>query len=436
MGHDINRTENNTCLSKSQIFYFSFLALPLAFVGIPIYLNISDFYARKFDIDLATIGVLLIFIRIIDALQDPFIGYFSDSLSQKKFCHKRIIYSSSLLLCLAFFLAFNPPEFLSKNLSILWFVCTLLATYTFFNFTVINFESLAAIMARNDQHRIILNSSKELFGMLGMILAFLLPAIFIYALHISYDDVYRDLSLVFVGLVLLAVFGFFRKVRIEENKIIHVAKVRFLEIVRDKNFLVFLGIFFLNGLAVSLPASNLNFYVRDVLQAEKNLGWFLSIYFISACCFIPLWRYLANRFGMIRSWIFSISGSVLTFSFAYFLTAETANYFFLVCLLSGAFLGADLIMPPTLLAKIVSDKKDLVSSYFSCWNLVTKLSLMIAASSSLIFLGLAGYKPGSISVLEFGNTISLFYALLPCILKVLTIFSLIYVTKKLPIYET
>lgn len=432
----INPTEISAGLSKSQIFYFSFLALPLAFVGIPIYLNISDFYARKFDIDLVTIGVLLVFIRIIDALQDPFIGYFSDSLSQKKFCHKRIIYFSSISLCLAFFLVFNPPDFLSKNLSILWFVCTLLATYTFFNFTVINFESLAAIMARNDHQRILLNSFKELFGMLGMILAFLLPAIFIYALRVSYDDVYRDLSLVFVGLILLAVFGFFRKVRIEENKIIHVAKVRFLEILCDKNFLVFLGIFFLNALAVSLPASNLNFYVRDVLQAEKNLGWFLSIYFISACCFIPLWKYLASRFGIIRSWIFSISGSVLTFSFAYFLTAETANYFFLVCLLSGAFLGADLIMPPTLLAKIVSDKKELASSYFSYWNLVTKLSLMIAASSSLIFLGLAGYKPGSIPVSGFENSISFFYALLPCILKVLTIFSLIYVAKKLPIYET
>lgn len=425
----------NQKLLKSQIFYFSFLALPLSFVGIPIYLNISDFYARKFDIDLTTIGVLLIFIRIIDALQDPFIGYFSDSFSQRKFHHKKIINLFSLLLCVAFFLVFNPPESLSKNFSILWFACTLLATYTCFNFTVINFESLAAILARNDQQRILLNSFKELFGMIGMILAFSLPAVFVGVAQVNSDQVYNALSLVFVSLILIAVFGFLCKVRIEESKIIHVAKVRFLEILRDKSFLIFLGIFFLNGVAVSLPASNLNFYVRDVLQAEENLGWFLSIYFISACCFIPLWKYLASKFGMIRSWIFSISGSVLTFSFAYFLTTESSHYFFLVCFLSGAFLGADLIMPPALLAKIVSDKKELVSSYFSCWNLVTKLSLMIAASSSLIFLGLSGYKPGYLAI-ETGNSISFFYALLPCILKTLTIFSLIFVAKKLPTYET
>jgi Na+/melibiose symporter-like transporter len=188
--------------------------------------------------------------------------------------------------------------------------------------------------------------------------------------------------------------------------------------------------------AVSLPAANLNFYVRDVLQSSENLGWFLSIYFISACCFIPLWKYSAKSIGMIKSWILSISGSVLTFSFAYFLTAENADYFYLVCFFSGACLGADLIMPPVILAKITSAKKDMISTYFSLWNLTTKASLMIAASSSLIFLGLSGYKPGSLMPETSASSIQFFYALLPCILKILTIFNLIRFAKKLSIYES
>ena len=125
-------------ISKLQIFFFSFLALPLSFVGIPIYLNVSDFYARKFEINLATIGILLIFIRIIDVVQDPLIGYLSDLLSQKKIGRKKIICTSSALLCFAFYLVFNPPESLDKNLSILWFCGSLIATYTCFNFTIIN----------------------------------------------------------------------------------------------------------------------------------------------------------------------------------------------------------------------------------------------------------------------------------------------------------
>ncbi len=419
-------------ISRSQILSFSFLALPLAFVGIPIYLNISDFYAREFDINLATIGFLLIFIRIIDAVQDPFIGYFSDSLSQKGISHKKIIYIASSFLCLSFYLVFNPPAFLNQGLSIIWFIIFLTTTYSCFNFVVINFESLAAIIAKNDQERIAINSAKEMLGVVGMIFAFLLPTSFIYFFHLNPNSLYSVLSLVFVGLMLVATFAFFRKVKTENiiSTKISTFKLKFFEILQDRKFLFFLGIFLLNSVAVSLPAANLNFYIRDVLQKEESLGLFLSLYFISACLFIPLWKYLSNKFGMVKSWILSISFSVITFFFAYFLTAQNANYFYLVCFLSGACLGADLITPPAILAKIIANKKEMTSSYFSLWNLVTKLGLMIAASSSLIFLGMSGYQPG-VSASNSINHISFVYALLPCILKILTIFSLNYFTKNL-----
>lgn len=420
-------------IAKSQVLSFAFLALPLSFVGIPIYLNISDFYARQFEINLALIGILLVFIRIIDSLQDPFVGYFSDALAQKKFSHKKIIILASSILCIAFYLVFNPPQTLSKNLAILWFMISLLVTYTCFNFTIINFESLAAIMAKNDQQRIFINSAKELFGLIGMIFAFFLPAVFVYAFGLQHDQIYTVLSLVFAGLMLFATFGLFRRVRLEnEVSVIGLGiKIGFAKIFLDKKFMIFLGIFMLNSVAVSLPAANLNFYIRDVLQNEKNLGWFLSLYFFSACLFIPLWKFLANRFGMIRSWIFSIWGSVLTFSFSYFLTPETAQYFYAVCIFSGIFLGADLIMPPAILAKIISDKKEAASSYFSLWNLTAKLSLMIAASGSLIFLGFSGYRPGIVDANSAG-LIEFFYAFLPCILKLFTIFNLSFFEKKFP----
>jgi len=417
-------------ISRSQILSFSFLALPLAFVGIPIYLNISDFYARKFDIDLATIGFLLIFIRIIDAVQDPFIGYFSDSLSQKGISHKKIIYIASSFLCLSFYLVFNPPNLLNQGLSIIWFIIFLTTTYSCFNFVVINFESLAAIIAKNDQERIAINSSKEMLGVVGMIFAFLLPTAFIYFFHLNSNSLYSVLSLVFVGLMLVATFGFFRKVKTENIILTNIStfKLKFFEILQDRKFLFFLGIFLLNSVAVSLPAANLNFYIRDVLQKEESLGLFLSLYFISACLFIPLWKYLSNKLGMVKSWILSISFSVITFFFAYFITAQNANYFYLVCFLSGACLGADLITPPAILAKIIANKKEMTSSYFSLWNLVTKLGLMIAASSSLIFLGMSGYQPG-LSASNSINHISFVYALLPCILKIVTILNLNYFTR-------
>jgi glycoside/pentoside/hexuronide:cation symporter, GPH family len=411
---------------KTQIFFFSLLSLPLSFVGIPIYLNISDFYARKFELGLTLIGFLLIFVRAVDAIQDPFIGYVSDSLSRKKISHKKIVTIFSLLLCVAFYLVFNPPSYLSQNLAILWFLTTLTLTYTCFNFVVINFESLAAIFAKNDQERIALNSTKELLGLVGMILAFILPTAFVSFFSLDSQKIYLFLSLSFAALICAAILALNKKTNSPENipSNFSASKVNFFDVLKDKKFLTVLGIFFINSLAVSLPAANLNFYVRNILFAEDKIGWFLSIYFISACLFIPLWKFLASRFGIVKIWIFSIAGSVLTFSFAYFLNQDSANYFYLVCFLSGVFLGPDLIMPPTILAKITYDKKEIISSYFSIWNMINKLGLMVAASSSLIILGFAGYNPKEI-VSQGAELLPFFYAALPCLLKILVIIFLL-----------
>ncbi len=406
------------------MIFLSYLALPLAFVGIPIYLNISDFYARSFDLNLALIGFLLIFIRAFDALQDPAIGYFSDYLVFKKITRRVIIAVASILLSLSFYLVFNPPLALSQNAAIAYFALTLALTYTCFNFVTINFESLVAIGARNDKERITINSYKEFFGLLGMILAFTLPAILSQFFAFSISESYAALSLVFVALILLATLVFLPRLKIDSENFSSAKALSFYNVLKDKKFLFFLGIFIVNSVAVSLPAANLNFFIRDILHDEKNLGWFLAIYFLSACLFIALWKSLFKRFGILKTWICSIGFSVLTFLFAYFLSAENSLYFYGVCFLSGAFLGPDLIAPPTILAQLTQYKKELISSYFSVWNLAIKLGLMIAASGSLIALSFFGYHPAN-ATKESLQAVSFFYAALPCLLKLFVIIFLL-----------
>jgi len=412
------------CQSKSQLLFLTFFALPLSFVGIPIYLNISDFYSRNFDLNLALIGFVLIFIRVFDALQDPSIGYFCDYLASKKITRRTIITFASILLSLSFYLVFNPPLTLSQNAAIAYFALALSLTYTCFNFVTINFESLAAISARDDKERITINSYKEFFGLLGMILAFILPAILSQFFGFSVSESYAVLSLVFAVLILFVTLVFLPRLRIDSEIFSSRKPLSFFNVLKDKKFLFFLGIFIINSVSVSLPAANLNFFIRDILHDEKNLGWFLAIYFLSACLFITLWKSLFRCFGIIKVWIFSIGFSVLTFLFAYFLNAENSLYFYGVCFFSGAFLGADLIAPPIILAQLTSHKKELVSSYFSMWNLAVKFGLMMAASGSLIALSFFGYQPSSESAQGL-QAVSFFYAALPCLLKLLVIILLL-----------
>ena len=54
------------------------LGLPLAFVALPLYVILPNHYASEFGIPLATLGALLLFARLLDAVADPWIGRLVD----------------------------------------------------------------------------------------------------------------------------------------------------------------------------------------------------------------------------------------------------------------------------------------------------------------------------------------------------------------------
>jgi GPH family glycoside/pentoside/hexuronide:cation symporter len=406
------------------------LALPLAFIGIPIYLNIGDFYALNFAVKLEAIGLALIFIRIFDIAQDLIIGKISDKIISAKLSRAKLISIAALLLSLCFFATFNPPQSLNSAQALWWFIISISLTYSCFNFCIINFETMVASNANNDFERISFNSRKEFFGLIGLILAFLIPTI-LQNFSLNSRESYLALSLIFAGLVAVIIPSILRVKTVGH----YAQKIEIFSALKNKEFLVFLAIFLVNGIANSLPAANLIFYVRDVLKAQDRLGYFIALYFLSAAFSIYFWKNFAQKNGMIKTWIISISGAIFSFYFAYFLDEKGANYFYLICLSSGFFLGADLIIPPALIAKIsAQNSSHAIAPYFALWNIVTKFSLMVAASFSLILLGSSGYQPGEIEKKGVEN-IALLYGAIPCFLKIIIAFILLKIEKSKKLFN-
>lgn len=408
-------------MNKKNIFNYAVLAIPLAFVGLPIYINVSDFYVRHFEVNIAFLAIIILAVRLLDALQEPFLGLLSDYLIKKNISHKKIIYVSASFLALSFFALFNPPNFTNPSLILLWLAVSMLATYSFFNLTVVNFEALAVIIAKNSAQRIEVNSYKEFFGLIGILIAASSPTI-IKILLKNEENNYFYLSLIFAFLLFSAIVFFFHKIPIEENKIttkFNFKKILF-EIFSNKIFLKFMGIFFINSLAVSLPASVITFYVNDVLKCPEKLGIFLTIYFLSAAIFMIFWKKIAQKIGKINSWSISILGSILTFIFAYFVDSSNSDLFYLICFLSGVFLGADLMMPPAIIAEIIHQKHDKISSYLSFWNMINKAGLMCASFLSLMTLWLVSFDAKNVNQ-ESLMAIPIIYAIIPCALKMLVV---------------
>lgn len=157
-----------------------------------------------------------------------------------------------------------------------------------------------------------------------------------------------------------------------------------------------------------------------MLGAERLAGGFLVLYFVAGAAGLPLWVRIAARVGKLRAWFGAMLLSVLVFGWAATLGAGDLAAYAVICVLSGFALGADLVLPPAMLADLLA--RDFLrgparaGAWFGWWNFVTKANLALAAGIALPLLGVLGYAPGSDDA-EALRALALVYAGLPCLAK-------------------
>ena len=266
----------NDALRKPSLIRYGFFALPLAFAGLPLYMHMPDLYAREFGLNLAVLGTVLLVIRLIDAVQDPVLGYMSD-----QYAHHRttIMYIGTATLALGLAgLCFGPP---ATTVTVLWFSgCMVLAT-TGYSVLTINLNFIGGFWKRDENHRITIASWREAFGLIGLLIAAIVPAVAQTRLTVMQS--YMALFIVFgvlmgVGIVLIRNFLATTELETEVGTNQERASFAFLSILTGKDRLFF-AICFVSYIAASIPAILVLPFVRDYLDAEAMTGLFLALYF-------------------------------------------------------------------------------------------------------------------------------------------------------------
>lgn len=412
-------------LPSRELFAYGALGLPLAMAALPIYVHVPQLYAGSTGMSLGLLGGLLLAARLLDAGVDPLLGVWSDRAPRRQ----------CLILLALPFLAFgllallHPPAAGGVLSAPLWLLLSMAVTYFGFSLASIAYQAWGAELGRDAGQRTRLVASREGFGLLGVVLAAALPGLLSSdpALALSWLAWgFLPLLVLLAGVTLLASPPTPARVVASEP---WSAALR--QVLRDARFRRLLMVFVVNGIAAALPATLVLFFIADVLQAGAWSGAFLSIYFVSGVAFLPLWVALARRFGRVPTWLGAMLLAVFSFIWAWGLGAGDVWPFAVVCLLSGAALGADLTLPAALLAGITQSRSTgdgpaaQAGGYFGCWNLVAKLNLALAAGLALPLLDLAGYRPGTLNdAADAANAVlalSAVYCLLPVLFKLIAI---------------
>jgi Na+/melibiose symporter-like transporter len=395
-------------LTSSSFVAYGLFGLPLALVALPIYVYVPQFYAERFGLSLTLIGAALLAARVFDAFIDPLIGLWIDR-TKSRAGYGGFILISLPLLSLGFLALFHPPALL-HDAALLWFLGTLLLVYVGFSLASITHQSWGAALTQELAERSRLTATREACGLIGVVLAASLTGL------LGFDWL---IAIFVVTLSISAAILIKLAPRPPASVALHAGWSAMAEPFHNRRFRWLFSVLIVNGIAASIPATLFLFFAKDQLQLAQYAGLFLVLYFVAAACSMPLWVALAKRHGEARIWLLAMLLSAAAFIWAYGLSSGAAVPFAVICVMSGLTLGADLALPPALLAAVIgqaghSGQRE--GAYFGAWSWATKMNLALAAGISLPLLEQLGYVPGTVNNAGT-HALSVAYALLPCLLK-------------------
>ncbi len=403
--------------------------------ALPVVLNVSHFYGEILKVPLGIMGLIFITTRVIDAVQDPVIGLISD-----KFTHRgprgRLTFVALMLPLLigGFYMLFHPPQslFTQPGLLATWLFVALFVVHLGYAGVSISYHAHGAELTDDYNERTRVTVGREVFGLIGMTLAVVLPTYFTAQMgeHAGY---------VYMGLIFIPIAVLFSLPTllwsppsvhppvVRENPEIHVRYFRdwliglapwlgrptrnmersttiktlipFFAPLKNRLFRRLLLVFIVNGAALGVAVSVMLFYVEHVLKGNKlQAGIILLVYFGAAAASVPLWMMLSRRFSKTAAWFIAMVLTAVSMSFGVLLGAGDFIWFMPIAIITGLGIGADYGLPPSVLADIINsdegkDTKGDTGAYFGLWALSTKLATAIGAAGSLPVAALLGFNP-------------------------------------------
>jgi Na+/melibiose symporter-like transporter len=421
-----------TSLSARQILAYGVLGFPLAFATLPLYVHVPRLYADSVGLPLAVVGAVLLLTRFADALIDPLLGQWSDRLGNRR----RLIAFALPLLALGLAALLTPPATGGTT----WLVLSLIVTFAGFSLATINYHAWGAELGATPKESIRVTSVREMFALGGVVVAAALPSL----LANDVATAMRHLGWVFLPLLALAALATLAGAPLTPAAAATSSASRHLPLTAvfaDRHFRRLLVVLAVGGIASAIPATLVLFFIADVLRLQEWQGLFLVIYFVCGGLALPGWVMLARRHGKVVAWAVSMVLAIGSFVWAFLLDAGDGIAFGVICAASGAALGAELALPPALLAdRLAEGRRNSApdtpaagaGTYFGVWNFVTKFNLALAAGIALPLVSLGGYEVGAGDALKevpLGDTASsagllalaATYALLPAAIKVISL---------------
>ena len=378
------------------------------------------FYAPPDDADnaplvaIGLVGVVLVIGRVIEALDDPLIGYWSDRTRTRWGRRLPFIVLGTPVLALSFFLLWTPPiDHESAWNAVYLFV--LLEVFFLAN-TIVGgpYDALLPEIAVTSRDRVSLSAWKVLFGAAGAGMVFVLGGPLIASLG------FAGMGLFMAAMTFLSRYLPVLGVRGHLQREVTATRFRFGQAVREtfsnRQFLAFVPAFVLFTVAQVMLTQWLPFYVDVVLRdtvvhlpfgielekTEAKVTLLTAVFFLPLIASIPLMSWLAQRLSKRSVYGGSMLLCGLYFPLLFFFgflpgISKLLQSFFVLGL--GIPIAGLFVFPQALLADIIDFDEQRTGErrealYFGVQATLQKMGLGLAAALFALLLALFGKSAG------------------------------------------
>ena len=413
-------------LAWSEKLAYAAPAFALAVVGIPVYVYIPKFYTDVIGVHVSAMGVILLVVRLFDAVTDPAIGLISDRLKTPFGRRRPLIILGALLTGLAILLLFNPPN-TDPDTATVWFMTLIFLLFLFWTVIIVPYESLGPELTFDYDERTAMFGLRDGALIAGTLVAAASPAAIkgLMALPEGAQgerETFFILSMIYTPLIIAS--AFWCVLTLKERAVNLISRPdnifqKLLASLQNRPFRILLISYTISAIGNNLPATLILYYVEYVLHSSRA-DLFLVMYFVTGILFLPLWVAGAKRFEKKSMWLMSMAVNTGAFSGVFFLGPGDELTYGVLVIISGIGFGATLAIPSAIQADVI-DYDELISGerreglYIGLWSVAKKLAAALGVGAGLALLGTSGYVPN----VRQSDTVVLYlrilYALVPCL---------------------
>jgi GPH family glycoside/pentoside/hexuronide:cation symporter len=408
---EVDKRSGEIISKKTTIFYsFAGIADTMSYQIFTFY--IFNFYYTVVigDIWLVTFGYILW--SVWNAFNDPLLGVLSDRTSTRWGRRKPHIIAGIIPTCIILILLWTAPITNSPLIGFIYFIVIINLFDTFYTAYSLNQTSLFPEMYQDLDQRAKANNYVQIFNTIGLLFAALLPSLMVSELlgpetvnlaeriQLQTEFIIAAVVMSVLAAIFATIFILFgireRKEYSKDPKKAPSFKRALNFTFKNKAFKTYVITNFAQWYVFGLIPIINPYFVKFILGEDSAFiaSLFLAIIFISAICFMILWRNFFAKKGAKIGQMTALSVLILTmvpFTFVWEMIGAIITYIIVGFGFAGVLFGRDVVMSAIIDSDEIETGIRREAGYYGVNALIIRLSTVVVALTIAIVFPTVGW---------------------------------------------